>query len=804
MSKAHRASTIVSRLVPRRNRAIAILVTTAVAAMLLSGCVPSGSSGNGTATGDTNLYHGDIPAPAAIPESPHLPPFPRNAAGTDPASVQAYNAALTAYSAAFQASKAKVTAQAAAIKKLVAETQKGGETAVAAWESLLVTAGIAVLGANGKPVSLHGDTGSGWAMTDAELRLHSALSASAGGLRLTDFADTLSTSFKMSKDDLAKLLYNELYSIPDRDFAAVFDAVGPRLYDKTKMVPVADVLLNWAQVELIMRRLATEIAVTGSRNGDMETSGYRTDPSSAPSIVTASYTSQQGKHRDCENAEGPWSKAILDQTMKAHSQFVFDGIIGHLEDLAAEASETGTEAIATAGHIIGWARLLMAAASLYAKATALQASFDMPNSPLVRTKDRRIGEIRDLNITYTFNPGKWETVRECLNLFLSPIGIELPGSSPDAPSDMDVQISSDDPSILRIGDGTGKSKKVNIDETDKDGKASFKISGAPQGDRIPNSATPDDLTVVVRASNDLTSADFFKDVQSVGWDAADAAGSFGLSLVPQLIARSKFITFRYAVPVRDWKLSADFQVTAIGDITEQRAFNIEYTGCGITTRLDRSTKGLGTFASDPVNVTAKLLSNPDAFLDNQAFVFVPKGEDFELRDAGEGDGVYMFPLPVHYKTEKSYSEPGSWSKKPDVFVDRATVCAGGGAEDSGYTPVDDCGVRDYDGVLQATMPKARHLYLAGTAAGGSDLWKHCGDPLRPTDAPVAPAIGYCVNSKVAGGKVPSIADIYDTSKKRFSVEGTLSCTEKGDGSIGEVDYNWTMQFCRIENGKPDC
>jgi hypothetical protein len=797
------ASTNRSKAGSRVTRGAAALALAALAASLLSGCVPSDSSGGLVPNADTNLYQGTLPAPAGIAESPRLPTLPRPPADSDSSAMQVYNNELTAYSAAFQASGAKVKAQAASIKKLVAETQKGGRTAVAAWESLLVTAGIAVAGADGKPVSLHGDTGSGWLTSDAELRVHSMLAASSGGMRLVDLADVLSTNFDMSKDDLANMLYKELYNINDRDFAAVYQAVGSGLIIGTKMVAVADVVLTWAQVELVMRRLATELEVASSRAGGIATAGYQSGSGpESPAIVPASYIAPRAAHRDCVNYGGPWSTGIVDQTYKSFGQ-VFDGIVEHYEEEAAKEAATGAVKKVTTSHMFALARLLLAAAALYAKASSLQAAFDMPNSPLVRTKDTRPGEVRDLNIEYTFNAGKWETVRACLNLMLGFVGIELPGTSPKPPSDMDVQLKSDDPSLLRIGDGSGKDTKVDSDETDEDGKVSFKLSGAPEGDRIPDQAAPDDKTVTVEAVNDLKSSNFFEDIQSVPWDAVDAAGSFGLSLLPGLLARSKFITFRYEVPVRDWKLSADFQVTAVGEVTEQLAYNEEFTGCGTTSYLDESIKGIGTFASESVDITAKLISNPEGNWGDQAFIFVPKGAEFAMTDAGQGDGVYMFPLPAHYTTEKSYSEPGTW-KKPDVDVHQDTVCAYGGAESGGATPADDCGVRTYDATLQATMPKARHLYLAGTHATTSNLWKHCGDPLQPSAPPVAPTIGACINSKVSGGKVPSTADIFDQSKKQLEITGTMTCSSEGKGSIQQVDYNWTLQLCRIENGKPDC
>jgi hypothetical protein len=774
-------------------RLAAVLV---VAGLLFTGCVPHPGDDRGP-NAEATLYSGAIPAPAAMPESPHLPPYPRPPADrSDQAAFDAVQAEISAYAAAFQAAQAKVTAQTAAVKKLAAQTQKGDAASVAAWESLLVTAGIAVQGADGKPVALHGDTGSGWPMADAELRLHTLLAASPGGMRLTDLAETLGPTFKVPAAQLAQELYTDLSSIPDHDFAVVYNTIGPGLFQKGKPVALADVDLNWAQVELILRRMATELVIADARSSGAATSGYRTD--AGPAIAPASYRapdSVQGSRRPCQNSGGPWSEAIADQSSKTYATFVFDKMI-------EEAAEEGSKGAKAAGRYLPWARILLSAASLFAKATALEASFSLSSSPLVRTKDTRPGEVRDLEVTYTFNPGKWQTVRECLNVFLAPFGIEIPGTSPEPPSDMDVQLSSEDPSILRVGDGTGRSTKVDSDQTDSEGKASFKVSGAPQADRIPDQAKPDDKTVTVRAANDLKSANFYKDVLSAGWDANDAVGSAGLSLVPDLIARSKFITFRYPVPVRDWKLDADFQVTAVGEATERIAYNEVLTGCGSDDLIDDSVKGTATFASDTVDVSAKLLSNAEGNVGDQAVVFGPRGEDFQLRDAGRDNGVLMFTLPVTYKTERIAPSPG---EQPERHTEQAGGCVGGGGFSSPPKQADDCGVRSYDSTLDATIPKPRHLYVADEVPGILGLWKNCGtSALYPEDPPVAPSMNGCESPKVTGGRMPSTADIFDASKKRLDVSGTLSCRSEAPGRLWTLEYNWSLQFCRVENGKPDC
>ncbi|WP_284255021.1 hypothetical protein [Pseudolysinimonas kribbensis] len=316
-------------------------------------------------------------------------------------------------------------------------------------------------------------------------------------------------------------------------------------------------------------------------------------------------------------------------------------------------------------------------------------------------------------------------------------------------------------------------------------------------------ATPDDTTVTIRALNDLASSDFFGDILSVPWDAADAAGTFGLNFIPQLIARSKFITFRYPVPVRDWELHADFQVTAVGEVTERAAGNVLYTGCGPDMTVVGSVKGTATFASDTVDVSAQLLSNRTGVGAGEAVTFGARGEDFQLRDAGRGNGVFMFRLPVSYKTEKV--SPSSGEQPIRHVQDISAECVGSGGLSTPPKKSSDCGVRDYNSTLDATIPKARHVYLADEVPNIYGLWKDCGTmKLQPADPPVAPTMDGCQSPKVSGGRMPSTADIFDKSKKRLEISGTMSCRTEGAGSLSTLEYNWSLEFCRVENGKPDC
>lgn len=787
--------------------AVALVVTTA---LLLSACTPSQGGTSGT-PGDTNLYMGELPPAATLPPSPELPPLPRRPDNLDDASAMAtYNQALVDYNAVYQQKQAVADAHQKAVRELAATAAKGGKDAVAAWESLLVTAGIAVTGPDGTPVDLDGSTGSGWPMTDAELRLHSALSADPDGFLLPDLAAVLGGLFADTDVDLTQLLYSELQSMSDHDFGVVFWAVGPDLVsDAGTLLPADQVFLDWAQVQLLLRRFAVEAAVVGAGiDPDAATASFT--GSDGTGIQAASFRTADAAaaaHRPCELNVKPWGQQLLNQFMKGHAKLL-DKLIEFMQEgklVPADAYFDG--AFHKAGAWISVARGLMAYASLLAKMLSLRANYSLANAPLVRTKDTHPGEVRDLTITYSYDPGKWETVRECLNLFLAPLGVELPGTQADPPKGIDVELFTDDPSEVLIGDGTGTSTKVNEDETDADGTVTFAISGAAQAEAIPKEASPVDLTVGLHARNDLKGSNLLDDLGAVPWDAADAAESFGLTLLPELLARSKFLTSYADIPVRDWELDADFQVTAIGTLTGRVAYDIEW-GCGTVAGKNQSTQEKGTFTTDPVQVSALLISNEFGNLGDQAFVFAPLGDEFTMHEADQS-GVAMFPMPVHYTVEKSTSSPGT-GQMPDHRVDTSDC---GGVGSGGYQGDDtqlpsDCGARSYDSTLQVTMPKPRTLYAAGdevsTALDGQ-LWLNCGDPLSPFDPVVAPWHDVCyATPTIHGGKLPSISDIADTSRRHFQVEGSFTCVRNEPGALHSTDYSWTLDFCRLTDGKPDC
>ncbi|MEX1078814.1 MAG: hypothetical protein WED09_06880 [Homoserinimonas sp.] len=773
-----------------RFAAIAVAAT-----LLLTGCIPGFRDDAKT---DSRLYTGPIPAPAALPPSPELPPQPVMPGDTtDQAAMDAYLSASEAYSQAVQANQPELIAHYDAMRALGATTRAGGEHAVAVWQSLLVTAGIAVAGPDGQPIEIDGKTGFGWALTDAELRLHSVLATAPGGLRLVDLADALAAVPGISAPALAEAIHQDLTRIEDTDFSKVLTSTQTELlYANHQAKAIDEVVLNWSSVGLVLRRLSAELAVSDA--GAIDRNDTATGPTPAPTIALASFpgtVKASSSKRACNiTIDNPWAAELVNQFNKAHATFVFDMAIGRLDEAAAATGKSGV------GGKIGLARLISAFYTMLAKAAALDATFSIDNAPLVRTKNTQPGEVRDLTVTFEFAEDSWEDIRSCMNLFLAPLGLDVPGSKAGAAESIDVQLYSEQTSVLRIGDGKGDNADVTQARTDSGGSAKFRVSGAPQADILPEVAEPEDVEVALRAVTNLGGNDFFKDMASLPWDALDAASTGGLTAIPQVLSRMKLITQTGTVPVRDWNLEADFEATLVASIESRAASNHQTPGgCGHAARVITSSTHLtASMASDTVPISAVLLSNPDGNLGDQAAVFVATGQEFQPYDFGQGP--VMFEMLGNYSAEKTHHEPAVGELPPLKVGVSNGVCADGGT--GVYVPpVPDCGQRTYTDALQVAVPAPKTLH-AGSKLGylSESLWEECGHGLDP----VAPQTTSCDAPKRTGGKFPSIADVFDSSTTMIEISGSLTCLDVSEGWMDEFDYQWTLVLCRIVDGKAAC
>ncbi|HEU4849189.1 MAG TPA: hypothetical protein VFS93_02130 [Terrimesophilobacter sp.] len=781
----------------RLTAGVRFLALATTVTVMLTGCIFPVGGDPADRPVDTRLYLGPVPAPAPLPPLPELPPRPEPPAnGASQAARDEYQAALDRYVEAAQSKDYQEEANAfhEALSTLAGTAQAGGADSVAAWQTLFVTAGIAVAGDDGTPIEVNGETGAGWPMTDAELRVQALMATSSGGLRLIDLAYALQGIPALEGVDVATALYDDLRNNP-AVFSTVLRVLNPRYLTEDEghgFAPMDEVVLTWGQVGLILRRLSAELL---SASGAVEAiptarSGVRTQP--------AAFTTDRGPRaadkQPCDVETGnTWADELLKQAYKVEA-LGFDKLLDLM--LPKSVKNSVTVGISTA-------RLVLAFAAVLAKAFALEASFTMADSPLVRTKDTHPGDVSELTVRFEFDGGSWGEIAGCLNLLLAFTGFELPAAPSGPAKDINVDLSSESPGVLRIGDGAGSSSPVTRATTDKGGDARFTVSGAPQGDIIPEQAEPDPRKVRLVTVSNLESNDIYKDFASLPWAAADAAGSAGLSLIPTLLSRIRILTHSAEVPVRDWKLEADFAVTAVGAMTKHEAWYFSGGGgCAEKYVVSESVDGNVSFASDPVEVSAILLSNPQGNLGDQAVVFVPRGQK-EFMPVDIGNGVRLFVLPGEYSTEKSHSKPGK-GELPALKVNPPSQNCGYGDGSGGVAPPQpDCGVRTYAGALEVGVPSPKTIHLTGQPASGP-LWKDCGPGFHPMDPPVAEGLANCDSPKRTGGKFPAIAEVYDTSTSSFEVSGSLTCRSESPGSLRTTEYNWTLVFCRIVEGEPAC
>ncbi len=733
---------------------------------------------------------GELPAPAPLP--------PSVASGGDPEAAYA------------------------AIGSLAADARSGGAAGVAAWEALFARSGIAIMGPDGTALTANGDTGFGMPMSEGELRIAAALAASPGQIPLTEVADMMSPLVPgVATEDLAAMMYQDLSVMADLDARQVFWVVGPGQVRDGKLLTAEEMTLSWGQVELLMRRFAAEAEVLAISQGEdfpgeltaTTAAGPATSAGGGATVAEpAAYVAvaaAQGK-RPCATPDDPWGQNILTQAQKAEST-VFDKALEYVASKAEKVAESGSGVGGTAGRvglIFTWARPMLAALSLLGKVVMLTPDFSLADAPLVRTKDTTPGQVRDLNITFTYDPSKFEPMRECLNQVLAFAGVEIPGTQVDPPKGLKVHLLTDDPSVLRVGDGTGKSTTpVTEGTTDAKGHVKFALSGAPQIEKLPDQVAPKDLTEGVEASVTLKSNDLLADVLSLPWDVLDASSTGGLSLIPDMLARFGSLTYPAQVAVRDWSVDAQFEVTAKGEVTARKAVN-ETFSCGGISSVNRSTQEVGTFASDPVIVEAKLLDDPLDNRSDQAIVFVPQGSEFFYREI-PNSGAALFTMPGHYSTEKTTASPGTGTM-PETYANQSDCKGGGGGGNvPGNDIPPDCGVQTYDAALEVTIPGPHSLYVAGDQANafdatGAPWWKNCGDPVDPWDPVVAPAYSGCDGASIVDGDMPSMKDILDPSKKSFTIEGSNTCRTTWPGELSEITYTWTLDFCRLNDGEPDC
>jgi len=778
----------------RTGRLVALAV---VVALTATGCIPAGAPASAP---PLELYTGELPRPAELPASglagwspSGMPAFPEPPADlTDPAVAAAYEAAVAEFLAQVEEFTAghgesgtgdpgDPVAFAEAVGRLAEATTRSDAESVAAWQSLLVAAGIAV-GEGSAAVTVNGSTGSGIPMTQGELRLHALMSAAGTGMPLTELAHVLEGIDAFAHLDLAPVLYDSLRNGLGTDFGLVFVAVGPDVFGGADVRPVEEVVLTAAQVGLLLRRLSAELLEHGAAGGGAAVGRAAAGIATAANDVRILPASQQrpaagGAARACEPEGEPWSVEGRTQGRKLQGW-----LFGKVVD--GTPLELGYKAAAALGTL----------ATLAAKAFVVDAAFAMPgNGPLVRTKNERPGEARNLQVYVRVDPLPLAEMRECFSTMLEAIGLEFPGDTKTTleGADVDFKVLNPQSAPIRLGSGSGSASYRG--KTDAQGRVEFVVSGAPQKTTLPDEVEPDEVIAPVRADVNLEGSDLFKDLAAAGWDRLGGP----LSVMAGLLTRWKLITFTWPVPVRDWTATAQFEVSVVGSLGSRLDRNTMSSGCGEVNSDSVTTKADALVSShSPARVSATLLV--DGRRDGVLFQAVDSEQPPGYADA---DGAALFEMAVQYEAEKSEHRPGLEPRPPLHEFPADGVCADGGGNYSDPSP--DCGARDYWTTLSVN---ARDAAFHLTSPRDIDhQWRACGTRLSPSEPIAAPrSIAACRSPELAGGGIPRPDVVFDPDVDRFEVSGTMACSTSSEGMREQFDFEWTLVFCRVVEEVPAC
>src|SRR5690606_25878879 len=578
-------------------------------------------------------------------------------------------------------------------------------------QSLLVASGIAV-GYGPLAVTVGNSEGLGIPMSSGELRMHALLGAAPGRMAPTQLADLIEGFGIFGDNDVTEALYHDI-SGGASTFHLVLSMLNPDTFIATNelggyySIAPEDVLLNGAQVGLIIRKLSAEVMIhaeqagaldgtpVASRAGDLTRhllrGGGGADGLGLPLAVPLPAAAGDGP---CGTDETPFRAELRKNGAKAYNEFVFS----KLSKLLMTGSFGAYVNSAIAGANLG---------SALAKFFMLEASFSMHGSPLVRTKNREPGDKKDVTVRMNWMKTAGEDARQCLAAILAPYGVGLQDQTSGDAGGIDVNFSLPG-DRLWLDTSSGASTANYLQQTASNGEAVFPVVGKPQNDVLPDGAEPEEVSSRAEVAANIEGSDLIKDLTSAAWDAI-SPGLAGIMV--NILSRMKLIEFYWDVPVRDWTLEGIFDVTIRGDIVSHYATNM--TGrsqpeCGGSWSSSRSTTSWGTITStQPHRVKANYVS---ASADGQTvtgILFRSNGMELHEIAIDSHNGGELAHVPVTLSLTQSTSEPGV-DPMPKLYTDPAIAGCGDG--EGGAAPTADCGTRDFLAIATInTLNNAVHI-----------------------------------------------------------------------------------------------
>lgn len=776
-----------------RMRVAAMAVVAVITVTTLGACVPGGAGGDSP---EPRLYTGVIPDPAPLPayaagdsEMP-VPPEPptdytdEQALAEYEAQMMKYLEEVQKYQDAMSESGGDTAEFANRIYELVEDTRASDEKSVAAWQSLLVASGIAV-GYGDGAVEVSGMRGAGIPMTTAELRLHALLGALDARIPLTQLASVIGAYGELDEGALVQELYDDLSNQMSTGFGFVFMALDPEVFPEhhrwqTDEQRLEEMTLTGAQAALVLRRLSVDLLNHAEDLGGIDAVSWHSDSAGGTEVLAAASHLAQNADGPCGLEEEPWEVE--------NRRDVGKGLgwgFGHVMDKLSETFEQ-LNPVKTA---LGAAQAGMALATMLAKMLALNADFSLGQSPLVRTKDRTAGERGEVVVTMSYPSNALADVTGCLAILLAPIGFDVNDFAGGPAEGVDAELVLKKSKRLWFSTERGGTASYR-QKTAANGIATFPVLGAPQQERLPSGAEPEEVTVPVRLDSNLEGSDLVKDLKAAAWDRISPSLA---GIMASILSRMKLVIFSWEVPVRDWKLVGNFDVTLTGELwSHSGRYETSSGDCGTFTHNESTTTQGSVDTQERPHVTAHYVTEVVDGNPVSGLVIYPRGSSIDdLKITREG--VELLHFPVSYSASRSMSEPGA-DPMPPHYVDPYFYSCGDGI--GGWTPPQpDCGPRDYLGLATLLLQDGEVRVL-----GNDDdkEWEHCGSGL-PYANPLTPPtqMSKCHGAAPVGGQVPS-ADAVFGERGWFEITGSLSCSRDGEGSLDRFTFDWTLKFCRID------
>gem|GEM_PF-1956358 len=789
-------------------RVLSTIVIATLAVTALSGCIPGapGAPGSGGDRPEQRLYTGPIPEPADLPNyagmgTPPMPPEPP-ADMTDEAAmaeyqkqVEQYLEDVTAYQEFAENQQGDTVGFAERVYELAEATRTSDEASVAAWQSLLVAAGIAV-GYGEQMVDVNGMTGAGIPMTMAELRLHTLLGTYDTRISLRQLASMLGGFGDLPDDALLEDLQEDLNLAMTDSFGMVFAALDPQpiepyRYGVTDEQRIDETSYTGAQVALLLRRLSVDLLSYADTLGGTDTVGYTPERNAGFEALTASAHRVLDADSGCSlgDDETPWEAEGRRNSSKGIGY-----LFGKLIDKMAE-STPGMKDVKT---VLSGAQAALAVSTLLAKLMALNAGFSINESPLERTKNLTPGNRGTVAVRLSYPKNLMADVTGCLALALTPFGFDVADFEGGAAKGIDAEL------VLkseRVWYSTERGGSETFRQTSpENGIVTFPLLGAPQQERLPEGAEPEEVMVPVRLETNIEGSDPVKDLTAAFWDAI-SPGAVGI--ISNVVARMKLLVFGWEFPLKDWELIADFDVRLDATVHSHAGASSSWTGdCGSFT-YNESVTTSGTISTpETARVTIEYVTEVIDGNPVKGPVMYPVGSSIDEINISL-QGAELVHFPVRYDATRSHDEPGK-NPMPSHYIDPSTGSCGDGI--GGWTPpTPDCGARNYLDLVSIVL-KDGALVVLGNYDDRDDPWKHCGSLGRMSNPLTAPQqMSHCEAPEVSGGIMPTVDAIYNKLKDTFEIPGTVKCYVDEPGYLDNYTFEWKLTFCRVnDEGTSSC